>query len=237
MNPYFAKSPKLIQKLFSDYIWRKDSVNKEVYLTFDDGPHPKITEWVLNLLKKHNATATFFCVGDNVLKYPKIFNELIQQNHSIGNHTFDHLNGWKSSNEDYLNSVLKAEEIISKQKREERTDLSAGLAGKRKFESNPKTKNQQPTTKLFRPPYGKIKTSQAKLLIKKAYQIVMWDVLSADFDQNISKEKCLQNVIKNTKTGSIIVFHDSEKALKNLEYTLPKVLKYFSEKGFEFKAL
>jgi len=165
------------------------------------------------LLKKHNAAATFFCVGDNLLKYPKIFKEIIQQNHSIGNHTFDHLNGWNSSNKDYLNSILKAEEVIH----------------------NSKFINHK--SYLFRPPYGKIKSSQAKLLIKEGYEIIMWDVLSADFDQMISKEKCLQNVIKNTKSGSIIVFHDSEKSFKNLEYVLPKVLEYFSKKGFAFKAL
>ena len=213
MKPYFAKTPKLVQKLFSNYTWCQDFNNKEIYLTFDDGPHPEITEWVLNLLKKHNAAATFFCVGDNLLKYPKIFKEIIQQNHSIGNHTFDHLNGWNSSNKEYQNSVLKAEEVIH----------------------NSKFINHK--SYLFRPPYGKIKSSQAKLLIKEGYEIIMWDVLSADFDQMISKEKCLQNVIKNTKSGSIIVFHDSEKSFKNLEYVLPKVLEYFSKKGFAFKAL
>ena len=213
MKPYFAKTPKLVQKLFSNYTWCKDFNHKEIYLTFDDGPHPEITEWVLNLLKKHNAAATFFCVGDNVLKYPKVFKEIILQNHAIGNHTFDHLNGWNSSNKEYQNSVLKAEEVIH----------------------NSKFINHK--SYLFRPPYGKIKSSQAKLLIKEGYEIIMWDVLSADFDQMISKEKCLQNVIKNTKSGSIIVFHDSEKSFKNLEYVLPKVLEYFSKKGFAFKAL
>ena len=237
MKPYFVKTPKLVQQYFSNYVWNMGSAKKDIYLTFDDGPHSEITDWVLHLLKNYNASATFFCVGDNIKKYPKTYNELILQNHSIGNHTFDHLNGWKTSNKDYQNSVLKAEELISKQKREERTDLPAGKAGKRELESIPTNNEQQPTTKLFRPPYGKIKSSQAKFLIKKGYQIIMWDVLSADFDQNISREKCLQNVIKNTKPGSIIVFHDSEKALKNLEYALPKVLEYFSEKGFEFKAL
>jgi peptidoglycan/xylan/chitin deacetylase (PgdA/CDA1 family) len=189
------------------------SAKKNIYLTFDDGPHPEITEWVLNLLKKYNAAATFFCVGENITKHPGVFEEIIFQNHTVGNHTFNHLNGWKSPNKDYIHSVLKAEEVIH----------------------NSKFINHK--SYLFRPPYGKIKTSQAKFLIKEGYEIVMWDVLSADFDQNTSKEKCLQNVLKNTKPGSIIVFHDSEKAFKNLEYVLPKVLEYFSEKGFTFKAL
>jgi peptidoglycan/xylan/chitin deacetylase (PgdA/CDA1 family) len=177
-----------------------------VYLTFDDGPTPEITEWVLEQLKNYNAKATFFCIGDNCRKYPEIFQKVISENHSIGNHTFNHLKGWKTSTEDYISNA-KLYEV-------EHYKLC--------------TEN----CKLFRPPYGKIKSSQAKILRKMGYKIIMWDIISYDFDENISKEKCLENVLKNIESGSIIVFHDSKKAWQNLEYVLPKTLEFLKEKGF-----
>ncbi len=231
MKAYFTKTPKLIQKNFSKYLWNMSSNKKEIYLTFDDGPHPEITPWVLKILANYNAKATFFCVGENMVKYPKIFSQILEQKHSTGNHTFNHLNGWKTNNVTYINNIEQTEEIFREKKRKVRSEKSELLS------NLPSTKNQKLKTNLFRPPYGKIKPSQAKTLLSKGYQIIMWDVLSADFDTNISKEKCLQNVLKNTQNGSIIVFHDSEKAFKNLEYVLPKVLAYFSEKGFVFSGL
>lgn len=236
MKPYFVKTPKIIQSIFSNYTWKIASHKKEIYLTFDDGPIPKITPWVLNTLEKYNAKATFFCVGDNIKKHPEVFKEIILQNHAIGNHTFNHLQGWKTNTYEYLQNIEKTENVIKRLKIEGRRQKTED--GSLKTDEKPATNNQQPTTSnLFRPPYGKIKSKQAKALQNKGYHIIMWDVLSADFDQKISPEKCYQNVIKNAQSGSIIVFHDNEKAFKNLEYTLPKVLEYFTKKGFVFKAL
>ncbi len=238
MKSYFVKTPKIIQSIFSNYTWKITTNKKEIYLTFDDGPIPKITPWVLNTLEKYNAKATFFCVGDNIKKHPEVFKEIFLQNHAIGNHTFNHLQGWKTNTEEYLSNIDKTENVIKRLKIEgrRRKTEDGSLEVNRELQAqNLKPKTQNP--KLFRPPYGKMKPKQTKALQNKGYQIIMWDVLSADFDQKISPKKCYQNVIKNVQNGSIIVFHDSEKAFKNLEYTLPKVLEYFTKKGFIFKAL
>ncbi|ARV16926.1 polysaccharide deacetylase family protein [Polaribacter sp. SA4-12] len=200
-------------RFFSKYTWRFPSNKKEIFLTFDDGPTPEITEFVLSELKKHHAKATFFCIGKNIKNHPEIFKKIISDGHSIGNHTQNHLKGWKTNTEDYIDNILECNKTIT--------------------QFNDSTIKQQ----LFRPPYGKIKKSQAKELLKRDYKIIMWDVLSADFDITISKEKCLQNVQENTKEGSIIVFHDSVKAAERMEYALPKVLKTFSDKGFVFKGI
>lgn len=202
-----------MMRIFSKYTWRFFDTKKEIYLTFDDGPTPEITQFVLSKLKDYKAKATFFCIGKNIKNHPEIFSEIISDGHSIGNHTQNHLNGWKSSNISYINDFLACENVISS-----KVEKSQNI-------------------NLFRPPYGKIKKSQAKEILRKGYKIIMWDVLSADFDTTISKEKCLQNVLENTKNGSIIVFHDSVKAFEKLEFALPKVLKTFSEKGFVFKAI
>jgi len=203
MNFYWVKTNRFIKKLFSNYVWDIPNTENKIYLTFDDGPTPEITEWVLEELEKHNAKATFFCIGNNIKKHPEIFEKLISKGHSIGNHTFNHLNGWKTSTDDYLENSRLCETICN----------------------------------LFRPPYGKIKASQAKKLKQLGYQIIMWDVLSADYDATITKEKCLENVVKNVQSGSIIVFHDSVKAFPNLEYTLPKALEILNKKGFVFEAI
>lgn len=242
MKPYLIKTPNIVQKFFPNYTWSMVSDKKAIYLTFDDGPHPEITSWVMSELLKYQAKATFFCVGDNVKKYPKILEQLIQQEHSIGNHTFNHLNGWRTNNKLYFNNIDQADELIREKKIDpdgyrERTENTSHQTKSIAISQKPKAKSQRPVLKLFRPPYGKIKKSQAKFLLKKGYQIIMWDVLSADFDKTTSKEKCLQNVLKNANNGSVIVFHDSEKAFRNLEYTLPKVLEFYSKRGFDFKAL
>ena len=213
MSFYWIKTNALIKKIFSNYVWDVSNIENKIYLTFDDGPTPEITEWVLEELKKHNAKATFFCIGNNIEKHPEIFEKVIRGGHSIGNHTFNHLNGWKTKTEDYIENVKKCSEEF----------LNCKL----------KTENYQ----LFRPPYGKIKTSQAKKLRKLGCKIIMWDVLSADYDTTITPEKCLENVLQNVTSGSIIVFHDSVKAFPNLEYTLPKALKYWAAKGFVFEKL
>lgn len=215
MNFYWIKTNRFIKKIFSKYIWDIHNSENKIYLSFDDGPTPEITEWVLEELKKYNAKATFFCIGNNIEKHPEIFAKVANEGHSIGNHTFNHLNGWKTSTKEYLENVNLCE--------------SSSL--------NLKSTILNLQSKLFRPPYGKIKLSQSKKLGQLSYKIIMWDVLSADFDTSISKEKCLDNVIKNTKSGSIIVFHDSVKAFPNLEYSLPKALKYWAAKGFIFERM
>jgi peptidoglycan/xylan/chitin deacetylase (PgdA/CDA1 family) len=210
---YWIKTNRFVKKIFSNYIWDIPNTENKIYLTFDDGPTPKITEWVLEELIKHNAKATFFCIGNNIKKHPEIFKKVIRQGHSVGNHTFNHLNGWKTSTAEYLKNTFLCEEQILE------------------------SKIYNLKSKIFRPPYGKIKASQAKRLRQLGYKIIMWDVLTADFDTTISGEKCLENATKSVTSGSIIIFHDSIKAFPHLEYTLPKALKYFKEKGFVFEKL
>lgn len=205
MKLYIVKTPNIIQRLYSDYLWRFSSVPKDIYLTFDDGPTEDITSFVLSELKKYNAKATFFCIGKNVTNHPDIYQEILKAGHSVGNHTNNHLNGFKTTNTVYQENIkLAAEQIDSK---------------------------------LFRPPYGKLKRSQAKQLILLGYKVVMWDVLSADFDKKVSSQKCLENVLKNTTNGSIVVMHDSKKCKEKIKFTLPKVLAHFSKKGYQFKAI
>jgi len=215
MKSYLVKTPNLIPKLFQNQIWSFSPNEKSIYLTFDDGPTPEITDWVLNTLKQYNAKATFFCIGKNIEQHPEIFQHIIEQGHAIGNHTYNHLNGWKTSVKAYLQSILKTEKIIH----ESNSDIS------------------RQNTKLFRPPYGKIKPSQTKLLIEHKYKIIMWSVLSGDFDTTITPKKCLNNVIETTEKGSVIVFHDSKKAFEKLQIVLPQILEHFSKKGYNFNTI
>lgn len=204
---YIAKTPTWVQKLFTGSIWKMPQAKKTIYLTFDDGPHPVVTPFVLNELEKWNAKATFFCIGKNVVDNPLIFNQIKKAEHAIGNHTYDHLDGWKTENSKYLQNILKAKEQIN--------------------------------SVLFRPPYGRITRKQYKALtqLNDPFKIIMWSVLSGDFDINISPEQCANNVLQNATSGSVIVFHDSEKASERLRYALPAVLKYFSEKGYVFEKI
>ena len=204
------KTPLVVKKLFPNYVWDISTTEKVIYLTFDDGPTPEITNWTLNILKQYNAKATFFCIGNNIEKHPEIFQNVLNDEHAIGNHTQNHIKGWQTKTKDYLKNIEEAETVIDSQKIK---------------------------TSLFRPPYGQIKPKQGKKLIDLGYKIIMWDVLSFDWDKNVTKETCLNNVISKAKKGSVIVFHDSVKASKNMQYALPKVLDYFSQKGFAFKAL
>lgn len=213
MKISWVKTHWLVKKLFSNYVWDFQNNENKVYLTFDDGPTPEITEWTLSQLKTYSAKATFFCIGDNVRKYPKIFQKVIDEGHSIGNHTFNHLKGWETSNIIYLKNVAMCASEISVQ-------------------CSVNSQQPQKNCQLFRPPYGKIKPSQSKQLRKLGYKIVMWDVLSEDFDTSIAPEKCLENVLKNVTSGSIIVFHDSIKAFPNLKFVLPRTLQFLKEKGF-----
>jgi peptidoglycan-N-acetylglucosamine deacetylase len=204
---YLVKTPFWLQKLFPKYTWVKNTAEKKIYLTFDDGPHPEHTLFVLNELQKVNAKATFFCIGKNVDLYPDVYAKIIAEGHTIANHTQNHVKGRATKDEVYFNNVLQAANNIS--------------------------------SNLFRPPYGSIKKSQAKLLMghNPAFEIIMWTVLSADFDESITKEKCLRNVLENTSKGSIVLFHDSEKAKERMYYALPKFLEKFKQDGFVFDAL
>ncbi|MCW4468668.1 polysaccharide deacetylase family protein [Flavobacterium sp. MFBS3-15] len=209
MRFYWVKTRWFIRKLFPGFVWNIPNTSKTVYLTFDDGPTPDVTEWVLDLLAEHDIKATFFCIGNNIEKHPDIFRKVIEAGHTVANHTFNHLNGWNTGNNKYFENIEACENFME--------------------ENN--------SARLFRPPYGKIKRSQKKEILKKGYRIVMWDVLSADFDTTITPEQCLQNVVKNTANGSIIIFHDSIKAQENLRHALPKAIKYLKEKGFQFAAI
>ena len=206
---YFVKTPWLVKKIYHSYTWQVSTNEKELYLTFDDGPHPTITKFVLDQLKQFNAKATFFCIGKNVIAHQEVYQEILNEGHSVGNHTQNHMNGWQTPDEVYLNDISDAASVID--------------------------------SPFFRPPYGRIRSSQASR-IKTAMRrddacLLMWDVLSGDFDQSLSKEKCFENVAKKSEPGSIIVFHDSEKAYPRLGYALPKCLEYFSNKGYLFKNL
>ncbi|MDG1730527.1 MAG: polysaccharide deacetylase family protein [Algibacter sp.] len=214
------KTPLVAKKLFPNYIWDVSTSEKVIYLTFDDGPTPEITHWTLDVLKTYNAKATFFCIGNNIEKHPEIFQNILNAGHAIGNHTQNHIKGWKTKAKDYLKNIELCETILKSQITDSSIVNSNALI-----------------TNLFRPPYGQITPKQGNELMALGYKIVMWDVLSFDWEESIEKENCLNNVITKTIAGSIIVFHDSIKASRNMQYALPQVLKHFSEKGYCFKAL
>jgi peptidoglycan/xylan/chitin deacetylase (PgdA/CDA1 family) len=200
-----VRAPWIARKiLYPRLTWKVRGGNNQVYITFDDGPHPEITLRVLDILDEYNAKATFFCVGDNVRKYPETYSEIIRRGHAVGNHSFNHIEGWKTDDEYYFENVVMAEKYIQ--------------------------------SKLYRPPYGKIKRSQVKELEEK-YRIVMWSILSRDFDSEVSKEECFDNVKCNLQAGDIIVFHDSEKAEKNMIYSLKESLKLIKERGLVSKII
>lgn len=209
MKFYWVKTRWFIRKLFPGFVWNIPNETKTVYLTFDDGPTPEVTEWVLDMLTQHQIKATFFCIGNNIEKHPDIFRKVIEAGHAVANHTFNHLNGWHTDNKKYFDNIDACEKMM----------------------------DDRNTAMLFRPPYGKIKRSQKKEVLKRGYRIIMWDVLSADFDRTITPEHCLQNVIRNTTDGSVIIFHDSIKAQENLRHALPKAIEFLKEKGFRFAAI
>lgn len=205
---YLVRMPWWLKKIYaSSLVWRMPGGANTLYLTFDDGPHPVATPWVLEELQKYNARATFFCIGKNVKEYPQIYRRILLDGHRTGNHTQNHLNGWKTDDAKYLDNIHEAAQLI---------------------DSN-----------LFRPPYGRIRKFQARLLegSPRAYRIIMWDVLSADFDRSLTGERCARNVIRYAQPGSIVVFHDSEKAFDRLRRALPAVLEHFSGLGYRFEAI
>lgn len=199
---YTVRPPFFYRVLYNEALFRVKETEQELFLTFDDGPIPGVTDWVLDELKKHNAKATFFCIGKNVKANPELFERIKAEGHSVGNHTYNHISGWKSKLEEYTEDVKQCDTT---------------------FEA-----------KLFRPPYGRIKPKQFKAVTQN-HQVVFWDVISGDFDPETSKEKCLENVLKNTRDGSIIVLHDSLKASERMKYILPIILEKFQ--GYRFSAL
>jgi len=199
-------SPFWLRAFFPGFIWRVPTQEKIIYLTFDDGPIPEITEFVLETLEQYHAKATFFCIGDNVRKHPYVFSKVLESGHAVGNHTFNHINGWKTNNDLYLENIKKCDEQL------------------------------KIPTNLFRPPYGRIKKSQSKFVLKER-KIIMWDVLSGDFSASLTPETCLQKTIRHAREGSIILFHDSIKASKNMQYALPRFLDNMAEQGYGFEAL
>lgn len=243
---YLKKISTIGKILYPSLLWSLPSKQKTLYLTFDDGPIPEVTPWVLNLLKEYHAKATFFCIGENIVKHPEIFDQVLAEGHRIGNHTFNHLNGWKTPISTYIENVHKAEEVIfekqeirdrSQESRVKNQDFRKENIEKREeiIEYGKKIKDEN--IRLFRPPYGKVTPKQIKFLQNLGFKIVMWEVISGDFDAKLSAEKCLNNVLKYAKPGSIVVFHDSLKASEKLKEVLPKVLEYFDQRGFEFKAI
>ncbi len=209
MVTYWVKTPDWFKKFFpKGMIWDIPATkDPAIYITFDDGPHPTITPFVLEQLNKYNAKATFFCVGNNVVKYPDVSERTVAEGHTLGNHTYDHMNGWHTSNSVYVKNIIKAKVHIN--------------------------------SKLFRPPYGRIRFTQVRKLLKShtGWRIYMWDILSGDFDKSITPEQCLESVLTNIRPGSIVVFHDSEKAWDRMQYALPRVLDHCRQQGWEMKAL
>ena len=204
---YFVKTPWLLKKIYPRSVWNIPTKEKILYLTFDDGPHPAATPFILEELEKYNAKATFFCIGKNVKEQPQLYRKILDGDHRVGNHTHNHLNGWKTPDKEYFGNIIQASKYID--------------------------------SDLFRPPYGKISFFQIAYLQSGAlnFKVIMWDVLSADFDQKVSGEKCLSNVTGNAGNGSIVIFHDSEKALSNMKMDLPKVLSHFSKQGYKFNSI
>lgn len=196
--------PHLLRWIFPNYTWKVKTTKKVVYFTFDDGPHPEITPWVLEQLAAYNAKGTFFMVGENIVKYPETFNQVKQSGHAIGNHTFNHLKGWRTNNDDYFQNIELCQQFTQ--------------------------------TRLFRPPYGRIKPSQAKQVLQ-AHQIIMWSRLSRDYEANLNISASLKAMKLLPANGAIFVFHDSEKAFKNLQVLLPQLLEFYKNEGYDFESL
>lgn len=199
-----VRTPYIVRKYFNDMVWNLPTEEKILYLTFDDGPIPEVTPWIMETLSQYNAGGTFFLIGENVRRHPEIFAHLKDRNFVYGNHTYNHISGWKARDEEYYRNIQKAQELIN--------------------------------SAYFRPPYGRITRSQLSTL-KNHYKIIMWDVLSKDYDMRLSGIQCAEKVIQFAKPGSIVVFHDSIKARERIQYALPKVLEHFSMDGYSFKSI
>ena len=199
-----VRLPGFITALFPDAIWRLKEQGRVVYLTFDDGPIPEVTPWVVDLLKRENIKATFFCVGENVKRYPEVYQQILADGHSVGNHTFNHWQGLKKGNQEYFENIELATAFID--------------------------------SDLFRPPHGFLKRAQYKYL-KSRFRIIMWDLISCDYDARLKPETVLKNIVDFVREGSVITFHDSIKAQQNLQEVLPKAIQYLKEQGYRFEAI
>jgi len=197
----FVNPSRFIHYFFPSLVWRKENSENNIWLTFDDGPTPDVTPYILHVLKHEKIKATFFLVGEQIEKFPHLVNDILSDGHLIANHSYSHKNGWLTSKDNYLKDIERCQQLI-------------------------------PHNKLFRPPYGKITTAQISLL-KEKYKIILWDVLSWDFSKKISPERVKKNVLKNTKNGSIIVFHNNQKSFRNLRF-LMETIQELKKKGFRF---
>ena len=204
INMYFVTAPFFLRWYYPKITFNKSRKERKIFLTFDDGPIPEVTPRILDILAAYDIKATFFCVGDNIEKYRSIYERIRSEGHQVGNHTYNHLRGWDTEDNIYLNNIAKCQQLTG--------------------------------TSLFRPPYARAKKTQLKALYER-YEVIFWDVLSGDFDEQISPEKCYQNVIKHVRSGSIIVFHDNIKALPRVTYALPKVISYLKRAGYDFGVL
>ena len=196
--------PDFIKLMWRTPVWRINPSEKVIYLTFDDGPNPEVTPRVLDILDEFEAKATFFCVGENVMKYPEIFQKVKHRGHAVGNHTFNHVKGTEKTVKEYVDNVGKAHEYIH--------------------------------SKLFRPPHGRITLSQVNKL-KADFKIIMWDFITYDFDRQVTSTEILKEVKLRSRNGSVVIFHDSLKARKNVLEALPEALRYWKKEGYEVKAL
>ena len=199
-----ARPPKLLQSLLPQCFWSLPNKQNKIYLTFDDGPTPEVLPFILKTLDTYKVLATFFCVGENMQKHPDLVKDMLKRGHTIGNHTFNHISGWRTKNKTYFENIEVCNKVYK--------------------------------SKLFRPPYGRLRASQANELRKK-YKVIMWDVLSYDYDKKVLPQTCFRNVIDATKSGSVIVFHDNTKALKNIEYALPRSIDFLLKKDFVFDVI
>ncbi len=197
--------PQFVRRLLPNFCWKVENQDSTLYLTFDDGPTPEVTEHVLDVLAEYNAKATFFCLGRNVDHYPDIYNRIVADGHATGNHTYSHLNGWKVSSKEYIDDVALASQYID--------------------------------SRLMRPPYGRFTKKQIQPLREQGYKMILWDVMPEDYNHNVSADDCCNCVLHYATGGSIITFHDSVKASRNMYYALPRVLKYFTDKGYTFAKL
>jgi peptidoglycan-N-acetylglucosamine deacetylase len=222
---YFNNIEWILSKIYPSLIWSKKNTDKKLFLTFDDGPLPGITEFVLEQLDQYKAKATFFTVGHNIEKYPEVYQKILSAGHRTGNHTHNHLNGWESGDEEYYSNIQTCQNAMN-------------VENKRFLSSHSSASGIQHSANkaLFRPPYGKITKRQIAKL-EQDFDIVMWGVLSGDYNQKLSPDRCLHKTIKYTHSGSIIVFHDSIKAENNIKFVLPKYLSHFSELGYKFESL
>ena len=200
-----ARIPRIMTWLFRSRVWRIPTTHKQLFLSFDDGPHPRITPMVLDMLAAHGAKASFFCIGDRVKRFPDVYQRILDEGHAVGNHTFHHLNGWKKTDEDYLANITDAAKCID--------------------------------SRLFRPPYGRLKGSQASAIAAKGFKTIMWTVLSGDYDKKIGPAGCAKRVLNNIEPGFIFLFHDAEKAEKNMFYALGKLLEASKIEGYSCEKL